>query len=54
MSEVKRKVGERRDYMTSDQRTKMGDGKRTHQYCQDKTSVARPGKTAHDRAKKGQ
>ena len=41
----------RSDYMSSSQRATMV-GPRTHQNCMDKTGVARPGKTAHDRAKK--
>ena len=42
---------ERKDYMTETQKTAMGSLPRTHQNCIEKTGVARPGKTAKDRAK---
>lgn len=57
-------VGERREYMNSAQRAAwnakgyVGSGDkqralpRTHQNCTEITGVARPGKTAHDRAKR--
>jgi hypothetical protein len=44
--------GDRKDYMTHEQKEKLGDLPRTHRNCLDKTGVARPGKTAHDRAKR--
>lgn len=43
---------ERKDYMTEKQKVDMGDLPRTHQNCLEKTKVARPGKTRHDRAKR--
>lgn len=42
----------RADYMTSKHKEKMGDLPRTHENCLKATGVARPGKTAHDRAKR--
>lgn len=42
---------ERKDYMTESQKAAMGNLPRTHQNCIAKTGVARPGKTAKDRAK---
>jgi len=44
---------QRADYMTQTQKTAMGNLPRTHQNCIEKTGVARPGKTAADRAKRG-
>ena len=44
---------ERKDYMTKSQQDKMGKLPRTHQNCLEKTGVARPGKTAKDRARRG-
>ena len=41
----------RATYMSAAQRATMV-GPRTHQNCIERTGVARPGKTAHDRAKK--
>jgi hypothetical protein len=41
---------QRKDYMTPTQKTAMGNLPRTHQNCIEKTGVARPGKTAKDRA----
>lgn len=40
----------RADYMTSEQKVAMGKFSRTHDTCLEKTGVARPGKTAHDKA----
>lgn len=42
----------RADFMTSAQKVAMGDSPRMHKTCKEKTGVMRPGKTAHDRAKK--
>lgn len=42
----------RKDFMSEDQTKKMGTQARTHANCIAATGVARPGKTAHDRAKK--
>lgn len=41
---------ERKDYMTTSQKTAMGELPRTHANCKLKTKVMRPGKTAKDRA----
>lgn len=41
---------ERKDYMTKSQADKLGKLPRTHQNCIEKLGVARPGKTAKDRA----
>lgn len=46
------KHAERRTYMNTTQKNAMGIAARTHQNCIDKTGVARPGKTASDRANK--
>ena len=43
---------ERKDYMTDSQKRAMGDLPRTHRNCIERTRVARPGKTAKDRAMK--
>ena len=43
---------ERKDYMTSAQKQAMGNSPRNHYLCIERTGVARPGKTAHDRAKR--
>lgn len=43
----------RADYMSSTQKEKMGNFPRTHQNCIKLTGVARPGKTAKDKANKG-
>ncbi len=40
----------RQDYMNSANKKAMGNLPRTHQNCIEKTGVARPGKTAKDRA----
>ena len=42
-----------KDYMRKDQRDALGDLPTTHANCIEKTKVARPGKTARDRAKRG-
>ena len=44
----------RADFMTGAQKVAMGKLPRTHANCRDKTDVARPGKTAHERYKRGQ
>jgi hypothetical protein len=41
---------ERKEYMTAAEKAAMGNLPRTHQNCIEKTGVARPGKTAKDRA----
>lgn len=41
-----------KDYMTKTQRDKLGDRPTWHMYCIKHTGVARPGKTARERAKK--
>jgi len=41
-----------KDYMTPYQRNKLKDLPTWHSNCVKKTGVARPGKTARDRAKK--
>lgn len=46
-------VGPRATFMTAADRAAMGNLPRTHENCLDKTKKARPGKTAHDRAKRG-
>ncbi len=43
----------RAEYMTHAQREKMGIQPRTHQTCLRLVGVARPGKTAKDKARKG-
>lgn len=47
----KKSAGPRREYMTRDQKEKLGDQKRTHQNCKEATGVNRPGKTAQDKAR---
>ena len=42
----------RADYMTDAHKKAMGNLPRTHRNCLEKTGVARPGKTAHERAKR--
>jgi hypothetical protein len=39
--------------MTAKQKEQMGAAKRLHSTCRELTGVARPGKTAHDKAKRG-
>ncbi len=51
---AKKDVPLRATFMTAADRAAMGNMPRTHQNCMDKTKKARPGKTAHDRAKCGQ
>lgn len=47
------KVAPRAQYMSAKQKADMPAGMaRTHQNCIDKVGVARPGKTAKDRANK--
>ena len=43
-----------KQYMTRDQRNKLGDLPTTHRNCLDLFGVARPGKTARDRANNGE
>lgn len=43
----------RAEYMTITQKQKMGIVPRTHEACLRLVGVARPGKTAKDRANKG-
>lgn len=45
------KTSELKKYMTDKQRRALGDLPTTHQNCIDATGVARPGKTAKERAK---
>jgi len=47
------KILERKDYMTTEQKSAMGDLPRDHNNCKEKTKVYRPGKTAQDRARRG-
>lgn len=42
----------RKDFMSKDQKERMGKQPRTHLNCREATGVARPGKTAHDRYKR--
>jgi hypothetical protein len=44
---------DRKDFMTQVHKEKMGNFPRTHQNCIKLTGVARPGKTAKDKANKG-
>jgi hypothetical protein len=44
------KIAERSTFMTATQTKKMGKFARTHRNCISQTGVARPGKTAKDRA----
>lgn len=44
---------QRADFMSESQRKAMGDTPRTHQECTRILGVARPGKTAKDRANTG-
>lgn len=43
----------RKDYMSASQKAAMGNLPRTHENCKNKTGVARPGKTAQDKARRG-
>ena len=40
----------RADFMTPAQKASMGKLPRTHETCEEKTGVARPGKTGSDKA----
>ena len=42
-----------KEYMTADQRRKLGNLPTTHSNCLKYCGVARPGKTARDKAKRG-
>ncbi len=42
-----------KEYMTTRQRQQLGQLPTTHLNCMDACGVARPGKTARDRAKNG-
>jgi len=42
----------RENFMSREQKTKMGDLPRTHENCKMLTGVNRPGKTAQDRARR--
>lgn len=42
-----------KNYMSESQRKALGDLPTTHRNCIEKCGVARPGKTARDRAKRG-
>jgi len=50
MSEAKKKT--LKDYMSPAHRAALGDLPTTHKNCMDKCGVARPGKTARDRARR--
>jgi hypothetical protein len=43
----------RADFMTAADKKAMGNAARTHDICTARTGVARPGKTAKDRANRG-
>jgi len=45
-------LNNRANFMTSDQKTKLGTLPRTHANCLEKCGVKRPGKTRQDRARK--
>lgn len=47
------KQSNRADFMTGDQKSKLGNLPRTHQNCLEKTGVKRPGKTKQDKARRG-
>lgn len=42
----------RANFMTETQRKQLGNMPRSHENCTEKTGVARPGKTAQDRARR--
>lgn len=44
---------ERKEYMTAEQKRKMGNMPRTHEICERLTGVKRPGKSAKDKDRKG-
>jgi len=48
------KKSQLKKFMTSQQFVQLGDLPTAHQNCIDKCGVARPGKTARDRAKRGE
>ena len=41
-----------KDYMTPTQKAKLGNRATLHKHCMEHTGVARPGKTARERAKR--
>ncbi len=41
-----------KDYMTPTQKAKLGNRATLHKHCMEHTGVARPGKTAKERAKR--
>ena len=43
-----------KEFMSAANRKKLGNFPTTHENCIDKCGVARPGKTARDRAKRGE
>lgn len=49
---TKKTEWDRENFMTAAQAAKLGDLPRTHQNCLEKTGVARPGKTAQQRARR--
>lgn len=51
MSNENKNLSGLKKYMSAQQRAKLGNLPTTHQNCIDATGVARPGKTARDRAK---
>lgn len=50
---MKRDEYKRANFMSEEQKRAMGKLPRTHHNCIEKTGVARPGKTAQDRARRG-
>lgn len=52
MAKSDKKVPDRAHFMTSLEKSQMGDGVRTHQNCFDKTGKNRPGKTRQDNFRK--
>lgn len=51
---MSKKSGSLKDHMSSANRKALGDLPTTHENCLDKCGVARPGKTARDRANRGE
>ena len=49
---MKREDYKRANFMTDDQKAKMGKAVRRHDVCKELTGVQRPGKTAQDRARR--
>lgn len=47
-------MSNRKDFMTASASHELGNLARTHQNCLEKTGVARPGKTAQERARRGE